>query len=221
MANVNITQPLRHMIKRNICKPFDEKYRLACTLSLEDSLMLYEKIFISAEQAALLDQIPSSWTAISKSDYFKQKIYVGHQYDVANKINKHWLQFTLPTTERYYSYAWTYANSSDVSSTETIHHNWMIVDLREQGLSKDYITPLEQLVADRDQTVATIDKMLDGCSTLNQVAKIWPAITKYVDADVIERMNKKVLRKTAVNLELDPEAMQKLSVHHIRQQMTA
>ena len=221
MANVNITTPLRAMIKRNICKPFDEQYRLACTLSLEDSLMLYEKIFVSAEQAALLDQLPSAWTAISKSEHFKQKIYVGHQPNDGDKVKKHWLQFTLPTDERYYSYAWTYSNSSDTSSTETIHHNWMTVDLRDQGLSKDYIATLEQIVADRNQTVTTVEKMLDGCSTLNQVAKIWPAITKYVDADVIERMNKKSVRKTAANLNLDPEAMQKLSVHHIRQQMTS
>ena len=219
MANVNITHPLRQMIELNVCKPFDEQYKLASNMTEADSIMFYDKYLVTPEQAEILPKLPSHWVNVSHSDPFKQKIRVAHK-SADGKLN-HWLQLTLPTTPRHYMYAWTYDPAGGVQNTEKPHHYWVSTDLQDAGLSKDYITPLQQIVVDRAQTLSTVNKMLDGCSTLNQVAKIWPAITKYVDSEVIARMNKKVVRKTAANLNLDPDAMNRLSVHHIRQQMTS
>jgi len=219
MANVNITPTLRQMIELNVCKPFDEQYKLASVMTEQDSVMFYDKYLVTPEQAKVLPILPSAWVSVSHRDSFKEKVYVAHK--PKDGVANHWLKLTLPATERYYLYAWTYEPAGNTLNTEKPHHYWFASDLQDAGLSKDYITPLKQIVLDRAQTVSTVNKMLDGCSTLNQVAKIWPAITKYVDKDVIDRMNRRAVRKTAANLNLDPEAMNKLSIHHIRQQMTS
>ena len=223
MANVNITEPLRMMIKRNVCKPFFDRYVAKGTLSVEDSYKFYRTHMVTSEQQALLEQLPSDWKSITRSENFKQKIHIAHNLDPKSRgVERHWLQLQMPAdTPIYYPYSWTYTPSADVTNPEQQNSAWFRWDLSTVNPDIDYLADLTAICTERDTMVATIEKILDGCKTLNQVQKIWPAITKYVDADIIERMNRKVVRKTAENLNLDPEAMQALSVHHIRQQMVS
>lgn len=217
MANVIITDTMRLMVKRNICKPFNERYLAANTMSVADSLMFYERFMVTPEQTALLKQVPSAWLTLSHTDSQNHKIHIAH-----SDVDRHWLELRMPAgMPFYYVYQWTYGPHSDVTYTERTNSSWFKFDLRTLETETPYFDNLKAICAERDAMVATVEKILKGCKTLNQAQRVWPAITKYVNADVMERMNRKVMRKTAESLNLDPEAMQALSVHHIRQQMIA
>lgn len=221
MANVNITDKLTLEIMSSVGKPFEERYKAAAIMTEEDSVMLYNTYYITPKQVELLDQLPDKWVNMSRSDHFTSKVYVAHKMP-GIESDKHWLQLTLPTSKRYWQYAWTYSPNNHVNATERGQNSsWIKLDLQNVGLSKDYISELQTICDERDAVIATIEKMITGCKTLNQVEKIWPAIRKYVSADTLARLDKKVERKTAANIGLDTAELQTLSVHHIRQQMTA
>lgn len=220
MATVNITPPLRKLILGKVAEPFGARYKEASKASREDSLFLYDTLMITPAQNALLRQIPDKWIRLSDSKQFNQTLFVGHEINDAQRM--HYLQLDLPKDERFYDYSWTYAPHSSAHSVEHVNSTWPAANLRSAGLSKDYITPLEAIVAERDQLIATVEKMLNSCKTLNQLEKVWPAIRKYCDADVCARLDKKAERKrSTVDIGVTDEELQTLSVHHIRQQMTA
>lgn len=222
MANVNITDQLKMMIRSYVTKPFHEKYQTTATLSESESIQVYENFMVTPEQTELLNKLPKEWHSLMESENMNSKIVIAHSPDPSSRhIHKHWLQLQFKAPRKiHYLYAWTYTPTSDANNSESQNSGWRKFDFEKLGLSRDYLAELTAICQERDKTVDTIMKMLDGCSTLNQVQKIWPAITKYVDPSVVERLNRKPVRKTASNIGLDTDALQALSVHHIRQQMT-
>lgn len=221
MAAVKITEKLTNEIRRNIAKPFIERYRVTAIMSREDSLMLYKTQLVTDEQMEAISKLPSRWVSISTTDNLSHKIHIGHRGSDSHA--RHWLQFDLPkNTPLAYSYSWTYEpNFSDGVSIENVNGSWLDADLTQAGLSKNYIQELKDICAERDAALTTVAKLLGGCKTLNQAEKIWPAITKYVDDDTRKRLHHKPERKTRESIGIDTDELNSLSVHHIRQQMTS
>lgn len=220
MATVNLTAKLIKDITQNVAAPFAGKYKTAAVATREDSLKLYDSLLVTPEHVAMMKQVPDKWLRISHTMHMTLKLYVGHQDQTNTKL--HYVQLDLPNDERFYDYSWTYEPISKAELVERTNTGWAHTDLTALGLSKDYITPLQAICTERDQLVATVEKMLDNCKTLNQVEKVWPAIRKYVGSDILSRLDKKIERKrTARDVGVTDEELQALSVHHIRQQMTA
>lgn len=220
MATVNLTAKLIKDITQNVAAPFADRYKTAAVATREDSLKLYDSLLVTPEHVAMMKQVPDKWLRISRTIHMTHKLYVGHQDQTKTKL--HYVQLDLPNDERFYDYSWTYEPISKSELVERTNTGWAHTDLTSLGLSKDYITPLQAICTERDQLVATVEKMLGGCKTLNQVEKVWPAIRKYVGSDILSRLDKKTERKrTARDVGITDEELQALSVHHIRQQMTA
>ena len=221
MSNVNITDKLKLEIQRNIAEPFNQKYRAAATLSLSDANHVYDTLFVTPDQREHLGKLPPSWVSLSFSHNLQRPMFIGHKVSGQYK-DVHWLQLGPFNDSRYYSYSWLNTVSDPPpQGVESQYSNWIKADLKNAGLSKDYITPLEDICKERDAALATVGKMLDGCKTLNQVEKIWPAIRKYVSQETIQRLDYKPVRKTRESVGIDKDELQLLSVHHIRQQMTS
>lgn len=226
MGTVAITDKLKNEVKLNVCKPFNARYQEAAKLTTDESKLIYETLFVTPAQVELMNALPNSWVNLSQTDNMRSQIYVAHAIAGKDDRRRHWLHLQMPAnTPLYYSYAWTYAPpGTTTDSIELTHHSWLVYDMQvtcQNLLNRDPIAELERIVADRNQTLTTVMKMLDGCKTLNQVEKIWPAIRKYVDPDTVQRLDAKPKRVTAESAGIDQDALNALSVHHIRQQMTS
>ena len=221
MAVVKITDKIKLEIQKNIAAPFSERYKTAAIVSAEDAKHLYDTLFVTPDQWGHLDKLPASWVSISHSQNLQRPIFIGHK-NGGPDVDKHWLQLGPFNDPRYYTYSWlNTASDHSPRGVETHYSSWLKADLKSAGLSKDYITPLETICKERDAALATVDKMLDGCATLNQVEKIWPAIRKYVSAETLKRLDHKPERKTRESVGIDASELQSLSVHHIKMQMTS
>lgn len=225
MGTVAITDKLKLEIKNNVCKPFNEDYKARAKLSVEESAAVYRSLLVTPRQTELMQELPPNWVNLSHTDNVRQQFYLAHSPTGQEAQNKLWLQLQLPPNQPfYYSYAWTYAPPGEHGSQiEQCHHSWLTFDLSTTCLNlinRDPVKPLEEILIQRNQTVGTVMKMLDGCKTLNQVEKIWPAIRKYVSAEVVQRLDHRPKRVTAADTGIDQESLNALSVHHIRQQMT-
>lgn len=224
MAVVKLTDAVKDEILMSAAAPFRSRYvETATKVSESDQSLLYKTLFISDEMAERLAHVPKEWLRMYHTESGLAKIFVAHQEE--NKSTKHWLQLTVPK-DNFYAYEWCYnptAFSDSVQQAffvpETVNSSWKKADLKKIELSTDYITQLEQICVERDTQLGTLKKIIDGCDTLNQVEKIWPAIRKYVKPETLARLDRKVVRKTKEAIGLDNDELQSLNVHHIRQQM--
>ena len=220
MATVNITPKLVLEITKNVSAPFADRYQIASIASRDDSIKLYDNVLITPEQSSLLKQLPDNWVRLSHTKQLTHKLYIGHKNAVNTKL--HYVRLDLPSDERFYDYSWSYSPNTAADHVEKTNSSWVHADLTALGLSKDYPALLEAICEERNQLVGTVEKMLEGCKTLNQVEKVWPAIRKYVGPEICARLDKKSVRtRTARDVGITDEELQALSVHHIRQQMTA
>lgn len=226
MGTVAINDKLKSEIRLNVCRPFNERYRAAAKLSIEESHRLYKALLVTPEQESLMLALPSNWVNLSRTEHLRNMLFIAHAPDGKADRKVNWLELQLPpNVPFYYSYAWAYEPpSSHGDRIEGVHHSWLVFDLSAtclQLFGRDPITELDRITTERDQSVKTVIKMLDGCKTLNQVEKIWPAIRKYVSNETVQRLNHRPKRVTAADAGINQDELNALSVHHIRTQMTA
>jgi hypothetical protein len=215
MAVVNITEKLNINILETASWPFAERYKQAATLSLDDSRLVYDKHFIEPSIIEALEKVPKHWVSLSHSPSFKDHLYL------MNKSDTHWVKLQFIPQPLYYSYSWTYTPSNPAKKIEGSRQGWQKTDLESDPIFAPYLAKLNAIIKERDEILQTIEKMLKACKTINQVEKIWPAIRKYLPEEAVERLIRKPEKKTVESIGIDKDELNKLSVAHIRQQMTS
>lgn len=215
MAVVNITDKLRKEILEIAATPFAERYKEAATLSLEDSRYTYDMYFIKPAQVEALALIENSWVSLTHNENYRGNFYT------SNKSERHWLMLQFTPQPLYFSYQWTYSPNNANINIESARNGWHKIDFAADPIFAPYLQKMEVIVSERDAILATIIKMLNGCKTINQVEKLWPAIRKYLPQEALERLDRKAVKKTIEHIGIDKEELDNLSVAHIRQQMIA
>ena len=219
MATVNLTPTLRDKILDTVATPFEIQYKEAATLSREDSIVFFEKFFITPEQRAMMDALPKEWVNLSFQKPLESSLFVAHK----TKEKQHWFMLDLPKKDTFISYGWANTPHSErPRRIEEQRHGWIEVFLESANLPFEtpYLDNLKRICEERDTMCGTVTKILDKCATLNQVEKIWPAVRKYVEASVVERLDRKNAPRTAASVGIDEYEIQDLNVATIRMQMT-
>lgn len=214
MASVPISKVLKIEIEKNILTPFNTAYREANKATEEDSLILYRKYMVNEEQQKMLETLPEKWISLNISPSSTVNL------KVVDPNNRHWLALKLPLDKVYYSYSWSTSEYTSSSHLNNGKDGWCHVDLAKESLSTDYLSKLEKINSELDTFRKTVLTIVDKCKTLNQVYQIWPAITKYVSDEYVQRMFAKRGKRTLQDVGLEPDELTSISVQHIKHQMT-
>jgi hypothetical protein len=214
MASVPISRALKAEIEKNILAPFHTAYREANKATEEDSLILYRKYMVTDEQEKMLKALSEKWISLNVSSGASINL------KVVDPNNRHWLLLKLPLDEVYYSYSWSSSEYTPSTHLNNGKDSWCHVNLANEQLSTNYLAKLEKINSELDTFRKTVLTIVDKCKTLNQVHEIWPAITKYVSNEYVQRMHAKRGKRTLQDVGLDPDELTSISVQHIKHQMT-
>ena len=208
MAVVRISQSLKDDVKRNARSMFDVRIREAGTLPFAGA-ELNERIYGGLFTEQELQHIDGIKHLTSETI---------SRFTVA-EINGQQVGYTVdfPTSKPWVSLSYDYVTSGTGAklsryNVKLFGEQWN--DLAEQAKVRN--EKVSKLTNDRDEFVASIDKLLDRHTTLAPALREWKPLWELLPEDAKERHKKKVERKrspeqTKAELEADGIDLNKMT----------
>lgn len=226
MATVKLSEELIRAIKHNVARPFEDKYRSLMTLSNEESIVLYNRM-VTPQQQEALKLLPDDYHSLGTSQSCNI-IICGSDDKTLGQLTLTFSQdkLVLYTWRQQWSPGWKKNPEDTPVELQVLRGSKAFiisVDTLQKWSAKahDIFMQMRAILAERDAFLAEIQKVIESSTTLNQAQKLWPGITKYTPEEYIARLNAKVERKTAAEISLGDDTLNKLNVAHIKQLMTA
>lgn len=219
MATIKLGDALVASIKAAVCKPFNEQLTQAMQVQVDSDKEKIYRTLMPAELEATLSAIPKEWE-ITKRDRFGIILTSNETNALALFHLRAEFARQRPMLREWaapHSYGWREAKKLDIE--KEFGYKWPEMTLEQLNaldLSKDYAGEICAIIEERTTQLNLVTALLEKCQTLNQVTKLWPAITHYVDAETNERLNRKAERNKAELPEID---LTQLNVGHIKQRM--
>jgi DNA-binding transcriptional MerR regulator len=199
---VRPTKDLWKRIERNIEALYTKRieYMQVLTnhgMSLEEiNRICYEEL-ITPEEQTIFDTIGPKYFSIAK------ELEVEIMFDNGRKRD-HTIKFPMG---RYLPDKLTHYNA----------HN-KVSDPRVSAIAKASYDNVVHVQTERQTFMTTAKSVFDECSSVNTLAKIWPPIMDLLPGDIVDRMNRKVERKTlnTIKNKLDDSMLSNLSGHLLK-----
>lgn len=226
MATVKLSEELIRAIKHNVARPFEGKYRSLMTLSNEESIVLYNRM-VTPQQQEALKLLPDDYHSLGTAQSCNI-IICGSDDKTLGQLTLTFSQdkLVLYTWRQQWSPGWKKNPEDTPVELQVLRGSKAFiisVDTLQKWSAKahDIFMQMRAILAERDAFLAEIQKVIESSTTLNQALKLWPGITRYTPTEYITRLNAKVERKTAAEISLGDDTLNKLNVAHIKQLMTA